>query len=196
VIASIIIASYGDDHYRRLAEQRAYPSAITQGCEVILHHDEGTKIHEARNNAAARASGEWLCFLDADDELEPGYMDAMMQSSGDLRYPKVRYVMRQTEPLRPAVELRKRHLLEGNYMVIGTMLRRELFNRVGGFDEFRSWEDWCLWIKCWMAGAESQLCPNAVYRSYVNPTGRCIVSDPAQLHAEIVNHYKSTARAS
>jgi hypothetical protein len=121
----------------------------------------------------------------------------MLKSTGDLRYPRVRYVPEGCKDQRfPESEtLEKRHLFQGNYMVIGTMLRKSLFDRVGGFDEWQSWEDWCLWIKCWLAGAQSILVPAAIYRSHVNPAGRCNVRNGAQLFNHVVNTYKPEAIA-
>jgi glycosyltransferase involved in cell wall biosynthesis len=201
--ASIVIATFGSDHYRELARTRAYPSAIGQGAlEVILHHDEGGKIHQARNNAAAKAKGEFLVFLDADDELEAGYIAAMLSAPGpfreaDLRYPRVRYVPEgfAGPDLPEAKILEKKHLFRGNYMVIGTMVKRDFFNWIGGFDEFQSWEDWALWIKCWLAGAQTTLVPEAIYRIHRNPNGRCVVPNGRQLFDQIVDLYTPLARA-
>lgn len=196
--ASIIIATHGDEKWARLARERAYPSALIQGdYEIILHHDPGTEIHKARNSGASRATGEWLCFLDADDELESGYVDAMLNGSGDLRYPRVKYVSPGQNPaVITAQELKKRHLLTGNYMVIGTMLKKKLFEKVGGFDKWESWEDWACYIKCWLAGAESQLIPEAVYRIYHNPLGRCTAGfDGQKLFMDVVAYYRPQAEA-
>lgn len=195
--ASIIIATFGDERWRKLAQERAYPSALAQGdYEVILHHDESDKIHIARNNAAAKASGERLVFLDGDDALEHGYCDVLLQSVGDLRYPRVRYVREGQDPDQAeAVKHPDTDPLKRNYMCIGTMLRKSLFEQVGGFDEWPAWEDWALWIKCWLAGARPVLCDRAIYRSYVNPQGRNIVQDHAKLRKRLIETYLPQAKA-
>jgi glycosyltransferase involved in cell wall biosynthesis len=48
--------------------------------EVITQENAGAGV--ARNVGLARASGEWLSFLDADDEFEPSMLSDMV-SSGD-----------------------------------------------------------------------------------------------------------------
>ena len=87
---SIIVGTFGPDHWIDLAMSRAIPSAQAQPAQVI--HSHAATIAEARNLGAARAETEWLVFLDADDELEAGYIDALAAADGDLRAPAVRYV--------------------------------------------------------------------------------------------------------
>lgn len=197
ISASIIIATCGDSKWRQLALRRALPSASRfDQAEIAIYHGPNDKIHEARNAGARMAQGEWLCFLDADDELEPGYVEAMLRAEGDLRYPRVRYVdPKSSAPLPAPTTLFKTHLFKRNYMVIGTFVRRELFFNVGGFEEFPSWEDWALWIKCWLAGAQSVLVKDAIYRSYMNPAGRCTVQNSRALHDSIVARYAPRAQA-
>ena len=173
---SIVITTYGNHEWVEMAEQRAHPSAIIQNAyEVILHHEPNLTIGPARNNAIARASGDYVCCLDADDELAPGYI-ATMQDAIDnhptpdkaLFYPAVAYVFkgRERPPLmRPVADLRV-----DNFLVIGTVVSRDLLLSVGGFnDEPHGFEDWTAWAKCWRAGASVEQVPDAVYRAYVNP---------------------------
>jgi GT2 family glycosyltransferase len=78
VNVSVIVATHGDLCWERLAEERAIPSAEGQGArEVITLHGVDATLAEVRNEAARQASGDWLCGLDADDELAPGYLAAM-----------------------------------------------------------------------------------------------------------------------
>lgn len=173
---SVVITTYGEDHWRDLAWSRAYPSALDQGAEeIIVHHEPDLPIGPARNAAGLLASGEYLCHLDADDELAPGYLDAMetaIQSAETplttLFYPTVRYIRKnraQSDLLRPIGDLR-----HDNFMVIGTVVGRELFQSVGGFSNYgHGYEDWSAWAKCWKAGATVTAVPQAVYVAYINP---------------------------
>ena len=79
--ASIIVASYGDERWRRLGDTRAMPSAQNQGAvEVVRVHQPGGTVATSRNEGADRSRGDWLIFLDADDELSLGYVEAMEQA--------------------------------------------------------------------------------------------------------------------
>lgn len=171
---SIIIATYGDRWWEELALERAFPSAHDQGAhEIIVGHDDRLTIGPVRNVLAQKATGDWLCFLDADDELAPGYLDAMAAVGGEnvLLTPsvsKVRKNHRSTPDFYPEVPL-----WQANWLVVGTLLRRDLFERVGGFnDEPHGFEDWTLWAKCWKAGARPVRVPQAVYLQHINPRSK------------------------
>lgn len=164
---SIIVGTHGDESWRTLAETRALPSAYAQTLparEVI--HVHADTLHEARNEGAQRASGEWLCYLDADDELHRHYLRRMAEGTADLRGPSVQYVRPDGMVNRPLV-IEPMDLRNGNYLVIGTLVRRQMFLDVGGFRDWEFYEDWCLWQRCWLAGATIEQLPGAVYKAYM-----------------------------
>lgn len=169
---SIIISTYGEDSWADLAQTRAVPSAAAQDAfEVLVGHDPEGTIAGVRNALAANAEGEWLCFLDADDELAPGYLGAMKralsreQEHGADGVPLL---------LAPAVGMKghfysEKSLEEGNWLVIGTLIERWLFENVGGFGEYpHGYEDWSLWLKASRKGARIVRVPDAVYLRHVN----------------------------
>lgn len=188
---SVLICTYGDDDWVDAAWSRAFPSAQIQQQAVreinVLHLPEGP-LAEARNRAAADASGDWLCFLDADDELDPGYFDAMTRTArswnlaraGDLRdnpllfVPAVQYVRLGLDDGAAEVPNGRglRPLLDINCAVIGTLVPRRLFLEVGGFRDLPALEDWDLWLRCEEAGARVVTVPEAIYRAWVTPGSR------------------------
>lgn len=167
---SVVVATFGDPSWAELAAERAIPSAEASApAELVVVH--GATLAEARNAGAARSISEWLCFLDADDEIEAGYLEAMAAASGDLRAPSVRYVTAgEIEP--DPISLAGRNISTVNPCVIGTLLRRELFDAAGGFWTEPAWEDWSLFRRCWLLGAKLEHVTAAVYRVNVNPAGR------------------------
>lgn len=176
---SIIITTYGGDEWPEIARQRAIPSAKAQDAyELIIHHDKKLPIGPARNKAARKATGEWLLFLDADDELEDGYVEAMTNAICDNRRPEpallqpaVRYIRKGS--MQNPIMIPTKDLSSDNYLVIGTVLRRKLFTDVGGFNDYpHGFEDWSLWAKCWKAGAQVFPVPRAIYTAYINPQSK------------------------
>lgn len=178
---SILIASYGEERWREVALERAVPSAERQGAhEVIVVHLPNGDVAAARNEAAAQATGEWLCFLDADDELAYGYLVQMARaerlnrraSERCLYTPAVSYIQngrRRAARIHPQVDL-----LSGNWLVIGTLVHRSLFEEVGGF---RLWphglEDWDLWARIWLRGdIEIVKVPRAIYVAHWNENSK------------------------
>lgn len=171
---TVIVATYGDDQrYIDLAASRAVPSAGTQAPTLRAH---GDTLAVARNWGASQADTEWLVFLDADDELAPGYIDAIGTGSADLRAPSVRYCFDGGEP-DPPVSFADRKMSHLNPCVIGTAVRRDQFLRVGGFFEEPVYEDWSLWLRCVKDGATLEHIDDAHYVAHHNPDGRNIQTD-------------------
>ena len=177
--ATIVVATFGQRKWVELAERRALPSAAKFGLPVV--HEHGATLHDARNAGLAKVDTKWVCFLDADDELEPGYFEAMSGAAADVRVPAVRYVrpngLSRQPPGIPQVA-GHHHLCDaeclpyGNWIVIGAVAKTELVRQVGGFDDHAWSEDWCLWGRLYLAGASFARCPHAVYRAHVRPESR------------------------
>jgi hypothetical protein len=175
---TISVATYGDSCWIDLATRRAIPSALAQGVPVVYVH--GLTLHGARNAALEQVATEHVVFLDADDELRPGYCDALAAGTADLRAPAVQYVTSGGRPQAPYVPRVAGHqhdctadcLTDGNWIVVGAMARTDLLRSVGGWEAFEWSEDWALWARCWRAGATIETISDAVYVAHVNPASR------------------------
>lgn len=176
---SIIIATYGEESWAELAQTRAAPSTEDQGAlEVLVGHDPEGTIAGVRNALAANAEGDWLCFLDADDELADNYLWEMhraflreKEADDVLLTPAVRKVRkgRPSPPtFYPEVPLER-----ANWLIVGTLISRRLFMETGGFGEYpHGFEDWALWYKAHRLGARVVRVPRAVYVQHVNPQSK------------------------
>lgn len=176
---SIIIASHGSDEWMNLAITRALPSAQQQDAhQILIGHDPSANANraEVRNRLAAQATGDWLCFLDADDELAPGYREAMERAEQPhaLLTPMVAYVQngrRKAPRWWPQIDLRL-----GNWMVVGTVLPKAMFDWVGGWRHLNAtgvtneYDDWELWIRCVGSGAQMVKAKDAIYIAHIAPT--------------------------
>lgn len=174
-----IVVPFTGPPWSDLARERAVPSALA--CEVPVIEVEATTVHGARNAGLARVRTEWVCHLDADDELEPGYFEAIERGTADVRAPAVRYVqgVSTRRPARmPTVaghgaphECSAPCLDAGNWLVVGAVVRTELA-RVRGWRDFRWSEDWDFWLGVRAAGATFEAIPAAVYRAHVSRSSR------------------------
>lgn len=190
---SVCIGTFGEASWQDTAALWALPSVEGQGAEEVLvrHEPEGT-LASCRNALAREARGDWLCFLDADDALGPGYLDAMGKSMPEgraLLYPAVQFVAHRRQAIKRPRMIPEMDLRTGNFMVIGTLVQREVFEEVGGFHEWSLYEDWCLWQRCWKVGAIPRAVPEAVYVAQMRAGSRNRSpsrSEKLRLHFEIV----------
>lgn len=208
---TIGIATCGDERWRALARERAVPSALAEaagaGVRVLHVHSSSGTLAQARNRVLSETRSRWLIHLDADDQIEPGYVATMLAAEGDLRVPAVRWVpdLRVGDVPAEACEARVlqtpghegRHPActgdclrrDGNWIPIGAMVRANLIREVGGWREWPLYEDYDLWLRCVRAGARVEAVPGAVYRAYVRAGSRNRAVSPAvarMVHSKII----------
>lgn len=205
---AVCVATYGDQAVWEPLAQRALASIDRQAVRPIWHtYHHGATLQAARNAAAVEpyapdwhrdlaGTAEWLCFLDADDELDPGYIEAMAVATegldGDwLLQPATLGVYPDGREDAHPVLIPRKPLLDGNFMVVSSLIRRSQFERLGGFADWPYCEDWDLWIRAWRDGAQFKAVPGAVLRVHVNPNGRNNGDRAAQVRVyhEIRNQY-------
>jgi glycosyltransferase involved in cell wall biosynthesis len=179
-LVSIIIPYYKQEAFLaetvKSAKQQTYPnveiivvddgspvpasSVLPDGTDVLVLRTDNRGCPAARNFGFAQSSGEYLVFLDSDDRLTPGALEAHLKAltthpGAALSFGALRMIDEQGRELRPPHICRPRNnyflmLLEGN--PIGspgsTMIRRDAFVEVGLFDEtFLIVEDYNLYLR-------------------------------------------------
>jgi glycosyltransferase involved in cell wall biosynthesis len=113
----------------------------------------------ARNAGVRASSGAYLVFLDCDDLLEPDFMETMagvLDGEPQMNGCACEQIVMRTDGTTPVQPLPGK----GGRLVIddilpfngwaphAAMIRRELFERVGGFVKMRGAEDWDFWLRC------------------------------------------------
>lgn len=196
--AVILIATHGDDRWKAMGDSCFEDHSerfSSDEVSVVWHHRSDGTLAEVRNEAvdSVPQGVDWLCFVDADDFLEDGYFDAMIAADPvgpHLYAPAVRYGA-GSDP----IVFRDRNIRSMNPCVIGTLIHAAMFTAVGGFWEERAWEDWSLFRRAWLLGAEVRFVENAVYRANSDLTGRnSRVHHPEQLHREILHSHERWLR--
>jgi GT2 family glycosyltransferase len=150
-----------------------------------VHRDS---LHQARNDGAAALASKcnWLLFLDADDELDTGYVAAMTTAALAVNAPCILRpatlgIVDGVEDAEPVL-IERADLRHANYIVIAAMVPATHFFAVGGFDAYPILEDWALWLKLAKAGLPVVDVPQAVYRIHVRSESR---NTNLALHARI-----------
>src|SRR5438105_1421979 len=173
---SVVVGTFGGQQWIDLA-QRAIRSA--RALEVPVLHVHADSLHEARNEALNRVETEWVIHLDADDELDICFVEEMEKGTADVRAPSVAYINGSyiSNPLVPQVFGHSHQcvadcLVDGNWLVVGSLVRTDLVRKVGGWRDYPVYEDFDLWQRCWLAGASFEAIPCAIYKAYVRMNSR------------------------
>ena len=106
---------------------------------VVFTQEADRGQSDALNRAIARARGEWIVWLNADDLARPGLVAAAREDA-DIVYGDFEWIDDAGHQIRhfaPGPEFSARRLLaDGCYVFSGAMLlRRSLFERFGAIDE-------------------------------------------------------------
>lgn len=190
----VIVTTWGHPSWAGLASRVAIPSACDQAPVYHHHTPEAPSAGAARNQAVEIADPqEWILFLDADDELAPGYVAAMraaVEHDEQLLVPALQL------PGKPARVLDNRDIVHGdNPCPIGTVIHRSMFEEAGQFWDEPAWEDYSLFRRAVLAGAEIQFVPDAIYVAHSTSSGRnSRVPNARLLKRDIVQSHKQWMR--
>lgn len=155
----ILLVEGGSTDGETAARLRRLERAGISGLSV-LYRDRPSLAGDNRNFAIRHARGRYICCLDADDQLDPVYLESavfLAEFGGyDLVYPSVRLFgkghgyWRVEDPVWP-------YILRHNQVPTVALFRRQAWEAVGGY---RDWgvrenyfpEDWDLWVRMIGAG--------------------------------------------
>ena len=146
----IVVDDAGEDDTPILLEKR--PRVRT----IILESRRG--VSAARNAGVAASSGEWVAFLDSDDEWLPRKLEMQLElaeregvslvHSEEIWIRNGRRVNPKKKHRKSGGDIFERCLKLCLISPSAVVMRRELFDRTGGFDEdFPVCEDYDLWLK-------------------------------------------------
>jgi len=106
------------------------------GVRWLSEPDSGQS--EGFNKGVAMARGEWVCWLNADDELDPGAMTSFLRTlernpEADVIYGHVQFIDERSRPRWTSYQLPYRHSLIADNVYVpptsGTFFRRDLLLR-------------------------------------------------------------------
>ncbi len=155
----IIVDDGSTDHSLAEAQRCCAANAIGKS-RIHIHSQANAGVAAARNKAVEQATGEYLCFLDADDWWEPTFLEEMAQLIHN--YPNAglyatNYVYYKPGKTHTAVNLPTGYItypqayLHNVAMPVWTgavAMPRRVFDEMGGFQAgVRLGEDFLLWAK-------------------------------------------------
>lgn len=168
------------DQLARFADRRDRPLQV-------WHSRRNRGISAARNAACREANGDWLIWLDGDDELPPDAVSHLVAVAA--RRPATRLVLGQCRAVLPGGAEGHRNdtfvakwrstkglpedpLMSAVFAVHGALVHRQTFRAVGGFDEAMSHgelTDWFLRTMAELPGSAVAVTDRATYRYHKRP---------------------------
>lgn len=145
--------------------------------EVITKKNAG--VIATKNIGVGLVTTSWSLFLDADDILEPNYIEEMLKESrkrsADVVYSDMVYFGSKTGVFK-AVEFSVEKLTEGNFIHNSALINSSLLKAVGGYkpEMHGGYEDWELYLSLAEAGAVFAYCRDThlKYRQHGSSLGR------------------------
>jgi len=146
---------------------------------TLIFHEKNQGVVGARNSAVNVSNGKYIVCLDPDDSIEPTYLEKAFLALEanvlcDVAIPVVRLIEgNETTYWHPEL-LRWPEICAYNHVPIASMITRELFDSINGFDPKMNggWEDWDFWIRAAAVGSESILLHEPLFNYTVSDTGR------------------------
>lgn len=147
-------------------------------------HTENRGVSAARNLAISKANAEYILPLDADDTIEPSYMEKcidrfLTHPSTDVVYCKWHYFgsASHTPKLLPYENYQS--ILTENRLFVSAMYRRPRWLEIGGYDELMltGLEDWEFWIRYLNENSVVWQIPERLFNYRIKPHSRNVVGN-------------------
>jgi glycosyltransferase involved in cell wall biosynthesis/peptidoglycan/xylan/chitin deacetylase (PgdA/CDA1 family)/SAM-dependent methyltransferase len=168
---------------------------------VVRTENQG--LAKARNAALARARGEYVCFLDADDALEPTFLErtaALLEADPRLTFAStwLRNFGTDTSLWTPE-RCDLTTLLAEDTVLTAALVRRQAVVDVGGFDATMpamGYEDWALWLTLVERGARGAIVREPLFRYRRRHGSMHETCTSAEVHQKLFEHLLKTHRES
>lgn len=156
--------------------------------QIVVSIDNGGIGSAAnRNKALEAATGDWVAFLDDDDEFLPRHLERLLQAAednpfSDLIYPWFEGINtegiftvpqrgEQVPPFGVAFDAELDNCIrnDGNFIPVTVLVRTDLIRKVGGFvplgaEGADQCDDWGCWKRLLEAGASFSHLPERTWR--------------------------------
>lgn len=176
---------------------------ITELCKkykniVFLDEKENLGVVKARNKAISIAQGEYILPLDADDTIEPSYIEKAVKILEE--NPKIGIVYCNAKLFGDIDEIwnledfDKSKIIFENQIFNSALFRKSDFTKIGGYKDYMSigYEDWDLWLSFIEKGFEVYKINEILfnYRQHnIDSRNKTAILKYKQIQKSILNHH-------
>jgi glycosyltransferase involved in cell wall biosynthesis len=162
--------------------------------KIIYQENQGPS--SARNNGVRNSTGDLILPLDADDTIQPEYVQLCVNILKNNKNISPVYCdtyhIGQTQGIEVRPEWSLDRLNKGPFIVNCSMFHREAFNKCGGYDiTLKGWEDYDLWIRMGINGYVGKRIPKPLFIYFHHEIDGTVSSEAnvnqIELHQKILN---------
>lgn len=143
----------------------------------VIHLPENKGVSTASNIGIAEAKGDYICFMDHDDVIEPQalqrFAEAILQADADILYSDEAITSVSTEDIQHLVlrpQFSYDYYISHPYFVHFIAIRTAILRNIGGFDtSFRVSQDYDLVLRAIEKAKRITHIPEVLYRWRTNP---------------------------
>lgn len=156
----------------------------------LIHHEVNRGLPTARNTGVRHAKGKYICCLDADDKLQPTFLEKAIlvletNCGVDFVYSWTQ-VFGEENRVWYNPEFDPAELVHGNQIFTAAVYRRRAWEEIGGYREemVEGYEDWEFWIRMAKAGFRGHRIPEKLL--FVRRVGRSFIHRAMERHEQLV----------
>lgn len=156
-----------------------YESRLAADSLGVRTVDDGAKgLANARNVGIAAAKSKYIICLDADDALEPAYIEKTLSLAGNDRLVIVStnlYEVGERNGYWDLPPYSRQYLLRSNCLTVPSLYSKELWEMAGGYNvSLLGREDWAFWISCSKFAPAVRHVPERLLRYRIHSTSMTV----------------------
>ena len=176
----IIVVNDGstDENTIQILQEIAHP-------RIKILHQSNCGLSATRNNGINASRGKYICCLDADDILDPTYLEKCLYWMEKNHLDMCGSWLREfgdSDLIFQTYKQDLESLKKENLQVVATVFKKKMWEKTGGYsvEMDQGYEDWEFWISILEAGGRGDIIPEPLflYRKH----GRTMLSEARNKH--------------